>query len=390
MKNIVILGSTGSIGKSTLNVVSRYPDKFNVIGLTAGRNISILKEQIEKFKPDVVAVSDENAYRELVSSLPNARVQILIGTEGICDVARMPGVDIVISAIMGAAGLLPTISAINTGRIIGIANKETLVMAGDIVMSEAKKYSATLLPVDSEHSAIFQCIQGYKKSDVKKIILTASGGPFVGKTTEELMHVSPEDALKHPNWSMGRKITIDSATLMNKGLEVIEAHYLFDMPPDKIEVLIHPQSIVHSIVEFNDNTYLAQLSRPDMQGPIAYALSFPERLHDVVPPLDWELFSRASCGLTFQKPDNVTFPCLSMAYFALKTGGTMPAVLNASNEIAVSAFLNGIVSFNSIPVIIKNVMDFHRLQPAKDIEVVLEADRWAREKTLREIKLLSN
>ncbi len=390
MKNIVILGSTGSIGRSTLNVVSRYPDRFNIIGLTAGKNISLLKEQIERFKPDVVAVSDENAYRELVSSLPNAGVRILSGTEGICDVARMSGVDIVISAIMGAAGLLPTISAISEGRTIGIANKETLVMAGSFVMSEAKKHNAALLPVDSEHSAVFQCIQGYKKSDVKKIILTASGGPFAGKTAEELKRVSPEDALKHPNWNMGRKITIDSATLMNKGLEVIEAHYLFETPPDKIEVLIHPQSIIHSIVEFNDNTYLAQLSRPDMQGPIAYALSFPDRLYDVMPPLDWELFSRASCGLTFQKPDNVTFPCLSMAYSALKSGGTMPAVLNASNEMAVAAFLDKVISFNDIPVIIKKVMDAHMPQDAHDLNAILDADKWARQSAAQSIKSLRN
>jgi 1-deoxy-D-xylulose-5-phosphate reductoisomerase len=380
MKNIVILGSTGSIGKSALDVVSKFPDKFRVVGLTAGRNISLLIKQIEQFMPKIVAVSDETTYKSLKSQIPNLKTQnieILFGTEGICSVAAMPDADTVISAIVGSAGLLPTIAAIKAGKVVALANKETLVMAGDLVMSGVKKYGVLLLPVDSEHSAIFQCISGYEKSSIKKIILTASGGPFAGKTMEELEHISPESALKHPNWSMGRKITIDSATLMNKGLEVIEAHYLFGLPPEKIDVLIHPQSIIHSIVEFIDGSYIAQLSKPDMKGPIAYALSYPERLHDVIETIDWERLS----GLTFQKPDHKTFPCLSLAYSALKTGGTMPAVLNASNEIAVASFLDGIIGFNRIPVIIKKVMDSHKLQPADDIDVVLEADRWAREKT---------
>lgn len=375
MKRIVILGSTGSIGTSALDVVSRFPDRFRVVGLAAGKNVSLLLKQIHQFKPELVAVSDEKTYKILRSEVRN--IEILFGTEGISSVAAMPGADTVISAIVGSAGLLPTIAAVRAGKAVALANKETLVMAGDIVMSEVKKHNTTLLPVDSEHSAIFQCIRGYEKDSIKKIILTASGGPFVGKTTEELEDVSPESALKHPNWSMGKKITIDSATLMNKGLEVIEAHHLFGLPPEKIDVLIHPQSIMHSIVEFNDGSYLAQLSNPDMKGPIAYALSFPERLQGVMESIDWERLS----GLTFQKPDNKTFPCLSLAYSALKTGGTMPAVLNASNEIAVEAFLNGIIGFNRIPVIIKKVMDSHKLQPADDIDRILYADRWAREET---------
>lgn len=375
MKNIVILGSTGSIGTSALDVVSKFPDRFRVVGLAAGKNVSLLIKQIHRFKPELVAVSDEKTYKILRSEVRN--IEILFGTEGISSVAAMPGADTVISAIVGSAGLLPTIAAVRAGKLVALANKETLVMAGDIVMSEVKKHNTTLLPVDSEHSAIFQCIRGYEKDSIKKIILTASGGPFVGKTTEELEDVSPESALKHPNWSMGKKITIDSATLMNKGLEVIEAHHLFGLPPEKIDVLIHPQSIMHSIVEFNDGSYLAQLSNPDMKGPIAYALSFPERLQDVMESINWERLS----GLTFQKPDNKTFPCLSLAYSALKTGGTMPAVLNASNEIAVEAFLDGIIGFNRIPVIIKKVMDSHKLQPADDIDRILYADRWAREET---------
>lgn len=377
MKNIVILGSTGSIGTSALDVVSKFPDRFRVVGLAAGKNVSLLLKQIHQFKPELVAVSDEKTYKILKSEVRN--IEILFGTEGISSVAAMPGADTVISAIVGSAGLLPTIAAVRAGKLVALANKETLVMAGDIVMSEVKKHNTTLLPVDSEHSAIFQCIRGHEKDSIKKIILTASGGPFVGKTTEELEDVSPESALKHPNWSMGKKITIDSATLMNKGLEVIEAHHLFGLPPEKIDVLIHPQSIMHSIVEFNDGSYLAQLSNPDMKGPIAYALSFPERLQGVMESIDWEQLS----GLTFQKPDNKTFPCLSLAYSALKTGGTMPAVLNASNEIAVEAFLDGIIGFNRIPVIIKKVMDSHKLQPADDIDRILYADRWAREETKR-------
>lgn len=385
MKNIIILGSTGSIGRSTLEVISKFSDKFKVVGLTAGKNISLLIEQIEQFSPKIVAVSDERTYKNLKSQIPPLKyqnIEILFGAEGISHVAEMPDADIVISAIVGSAGLLPTIAAIKTGKVVGLANKETLVMAGSLVMSLAKKHGATILPVDSEHSAIFQCIKGHPKNSIKKIILTASGGPFVGKKLEELEYVSPENALKHPNWNMGKKITIDSATLMNKGLEVIEAHYLFDIPLEKIDVLIHPQSIVHSIVEFIDGTYIAQLSRPDMKGPISYALSYPERLHDVVETIDWEKLS----GLTFQKPDCRTFSCLSLAYLALKIGDTMPAVLNASNEIAVAAFLDGIIGFNTIPVIIEKVIKSHKLQPADNIDIILEADRWAREAAREEIK----
>lgn len=377
MKNIVILGSTGSIGRSALDVVAKFPDRFRVVGLAAGRNLPLLMEQIQRYRPRLVAVPDEDIYRQLKAGIGNTKPEILCGIDGICSVAESGDADTVISAIVGSAGLLPTISAIRAKKIVALANKETLVMAGDIVMSEVKKHGVALLPVDSEHSAIFQCMRGYEHDSVKKIILTASGGPFVGRSAEELENVSPENALKHPNWNMGRKISIDSATLMNKGLEVIEAHHLFALPPEKIDVLIHPQSVVHSMVEFNDGSCIAQLSKPDMKGPIAYALSYPERLCDVIETIDWEKLS----ALTFKKPDNNTFPCLSIAYAALKTGGTMPAVLNASNEIAVAAFLDGIIGFNRIPAIIKKVMDSHKLQPADSIDVVLEADRWAREKT---------
>ena len=378
MKKIVILGSTGSIGKSSLDLITKFPDRFSVVGLTAGKNTALLMEQIRLFHPEIVAVPDEETYRDLRKSMGrHTAPEIRFGIDGISSMASMPGADIVISAIVGAAGLLPTLAAIRSGKVVALANKETLVMAGDLALSEVRIHGTTLLPVDSEHSAIFQCMQGCEKNSVKKIILTASGGPFIGKAIEELETASPDSALKHPNWSMGRKISIDSATLMNKGLEVIEAFHLFGLPLNKIDVLIHPQSIMHSIVEFVDGSFLAQLSQPDMRGPIAYALSYPERLGSVMKPLAWDRLP----GLTFQKPDTATFPCLSLAYEALQEGGTLPAVLNASNEIAVTAFLDGIIGFNKIPVIIKKVMESHKIQPADDIAVILEADRWAREET---------
>ncbi len=384
MKKIVILGSTGSIGKNSLDVIAKFPGRFSVIGLTAGRNAALLMEQIQLFHPERVAVSDEETYWALREMLGRSTApEILFGTDGISSTASMPEADIVISAIVGAAGLLPTLAAIRSGKTVALANKETLVMAGDLALSEVRIHGTTLLPVDSEHSAIFQCMQGYEKTSVKKIILTASGGPFIGKTREELETASPGSALKHPNWSMGRKISIDSATLMNKGLEVIEAFHLFGLPLDKIDVLIHPQSIIHSIVEFADGSYMAQLSQPDMRGPIAYALSYPERLDTVMKPLAWEKLP----GLTFQRPDTATFSCLTFAYEALQEGGTLPAVLNAANEIAVRAFLDGIIGFNKIPAIIKKVMEAHTIQPADDIAVILEADRWAREESKTAIGL---
>lgn len=382
MKNIVILGSTGSIGKNSLDVVSMFPERFRVVGLTAGSNITLLYEQIKKFQPEIVAVTDEKAYGSLKSLMEGTKEPLILhGVDGICIAAQYKKADIVISAISGSAGLLPTISAIRAKKTIALANKEALVAAGRIVMSEAEKYGAVILPVDSEHSAIFQCLKGAKSNSIRKIILTASGGPFVGKTLNELDRISFRDALKHPNWKMGRKITIDSATLMNKGLEVIEAHYLFNLPPEQIDVMIHPQSIVHSIVQFNDGSYIAQMSEPDMKGPIAYALSYPERLHNVMKPVDWDKITT----LNFSKPDNSTFPSLSLAYNALEAGGTMTAVLNASNEIAVKAFLDEIIGFNDIPVIIRKVMDAHTTQPAEDIDTILEIDEWARNKTLGEI-----
>ncbi|MBI4685933.1 MAG: 1-deoxy-D-xylulose-5-phosphate reductoisomerase [Nitrospirae bacterium] len=373
MKKITILGSTGSIGQSTLDVVSRNRENFRIVALSAGRNLDLFEQQIKSFAPDVVAVADRNTADSLSKRING--VEILYGTEGISQVAAYEKSDFVVSAIVGFAGLMPTLSAVKAGKTIGLANKESLVVAGEIVMAEAARTGSKIIPVDSEHSAIFQCIEGRKKDSIRRIVLTASGGPFFGKSKSELMKVTVEDALRHPNWDMGRKISIDSATLMNKGLEVIEAHHLFGLSPDDIDVLIHPQSIVHSMVEFKDRSYMAQLSVPNMKGPIAYALSYPERLEDSIPSLDLSKIGK----LTFHKPDTESFPCLSYAYEACREGGTMLAVLNAANEVAVDAFLRRAIGFNDIPVIIKSAIQLHKRKSISGIEDVISADTWARQ-----------
>lgn len=381
MKKIVILGSTGSIGRMALDVISRSRDRFSVTGLVAGKNIDLLESQVKTFQPKIVAVAGEGDAQELRKRL-GPRPEVLAGGEGINAVAAYGGADFVLSAMVGFSGLMPTLHAIRAGKAIGLANKETLVIAGTIVMEEAKGHGVVILPVDSEHSAIFQCIEGHDRRYVKRVILTASGGPFRGKTLEELKVVTPEDALKHPKWNMGKKVTIDSATLMNKGLEVIEASHLFGLEADRIDVLVHPQSIVHSMVEFSDGGLLAQISMPDMRGPIAYALSYPQRLENTVPPLELDIIGK----LTFYRPDSESFPCLGFAYEALREGGTMPAVLNAANEVMVNAFLKGRISFTQIPVIIKKTMHSHKTQKAAELDAVIEADRWAREKAEEYIK----
>ncbi|MDI6744031.1 MAG: 1-deoxy-D-xylulose-5-phosphate reductoisomerase [Thermodesulfovibrionales bacterium] len=373
MKHVTILGSTGSIGRSALEVISRCRDRFKVVGLTAKNNIELLEEQIKAFNPEIVAVADETGALQLGKKLG---IRVLSGDSGVAEVASYNKADFVLSAIIGFAGLFPTLSAVRAGKTIGLANKESLVVAGEIVMKDAGKAGAKIIPVDSEHSAIFQCMEGRSKEFVKRIVITASGGPFLGKRSSELNKVTIEDALKHPNWDMGKKITIDSATLMNKGLEVIEAHRLFGFSPDMIDVLIHPQSIVHSMVEFKDRSCIAQLSVPDMKGPIAYALTYPERLDDPMPFLDLTAVGK----LTFQKPDTGCFPCLLYAYEAMKEGGTMPAVLNAANEVAVNGFMQNEIGFNDIPVVINNTMRLHERKPVVDIDTIVEADRWAREK----------
>lgn len=360
-------------------MISRRPGRFRVKGLTANSNTGLLLEQIEAFNPEVVAVAEE-ATAEAMKEKTD--VEVLGGQDGLCEVAAYEGVDFVLSAIVGAAGLMPTVAAVRAGRTIGLANKEALVVAGDFVMNEARENGARIIPVDSEHSAVFQCM-GSEREALKKIVLTASGGPFLGMSGDELQRVTPEDALKHPSWNMGKKITIDSATLMNKGLEVIEAHHLFGAPPEMIEVVIHPQSIVHSLVEFRDGCSLAQMSVPDMRAAIAYALSYPERMEGVIEPLDL-----CSVGeLTFMKPDFESFPCLSYAYEALKEGGTAPAVLNASNEVAVSAFLGGEIGFNDIPAIIKLTMKSHEKQSATSLDAVLSAHEWAMNKARELIRV---
>src|SRR3990172_7858779 len=384
MKRITILGSTGSVGRNALEIISNHREQFKVVGLTAGKNIDLIEEQIQSFSPEVVAVADEAAARDLRSRMRKHAPSILSGHEGVTEVAGYGGSEFVLSAIVGAAGLVPTISAIRAGKTIGLANKEALVMAGRIVTEEAKKSGVRIFPVDSEHSAVFQCIEGHRNSEIRRIILTASGGPFAGKDVSELDDMKPEDALRHPNWQMGKKITIDSATLMNKGFEMIEAHYLFGLPPERIDILIHPQSIVHSIVEFSDRSCIAQLSIPDMKGPIAYALSYPERLKDIMKGLNLDKVE----SLVFKKPDNVCFPCLSYAYKAMEIKGTMPSVLNAANEVAVEAFLKGKIKFTEIACIIRETMEEHDAMPDTQLDAVIEADRWARRKAQEIIKTL--
>ena len=374
IKNISVLGSTGSIGRSTMDIVRQYPDRFRIVGLAAYKNIDVLEEQIREFRPEIVGVYDpDNA--EILSKRTSS-VRVVGGLGGIVDVAIHPDAEFVVSAISGSAGLIPTLEAIRAGKTIGLANKETLVMAGPLVKEALVRYNTRLIPIDSEHSAIFQCLEGRSKDDVRRLILTASGGPFHGYDIDNFSSISAKDALNHPTWSMGKKITIDSSTLMNKGLEVIEAHFLFGFSHEDIDVLIHPQCIIHSMVEFKDGSILAQLSVPDMKGPIAYAMAYPERLEGVLSPCRLPEIG----ALTFDIPDTENFPCLSYAYEALKLGGTMPAVLNAANEMAVEAFLANTITFRDIPVIIKKVMDAHNPEPIREIKEVLKADAWARAK----------
>lgn len=376
MKNLSILGSTGSIGVSTLAVVERFPDQFRVVALAAGKNLTKLKEQVRLFRPEVVSLTGEADARDLRAQLPDFRGDILWGDRGLDAVATHPDVEMVMAALVGAVGLAPTLAAIRARKTIALANKEALVISGELMTREAKHYGVRILPVDSEHNAIFQALHGYQRAQVKRIILTASGGPFLHRPAEELAAVSVDEALKHPTWKMGNKITIDSATLMNKGLEVIEARWLFDVPPEQVAVIVHPQSIVHSMVEYIDGSVLAQLGIPDMVIPISYILAYPDRLPLAhLPSLDLA----AAAQLTFFQPDFEKFPCLRLAYAALRQGGTCPAVLNAANEVAVENFLAGQLSFTDIAASNEQVLQAHVPQPVSDLEVLLEADRWARE-----------
>jgi 1-deoxy-D-xylulose-5-phosphate reductoisomerase len=376
MRVISILGSTGSIGRSTLAVAEHLGD-IRVAAMAAGRNMGLFAEQVAKFRPDLVACEDAVCAETLANELRTRGAEIPrieTGTDGLAAVATHADAETVVSATVGAVGFIPTLRAIEAGKKIALANKETLVMAGEVMTAAAAKSGAEILPVDSEHNAIHQCLRGEKMSEVKRLILTASGGPFRTRSKDEIALATREEALDHPNWDMGEKITIDSATLMNKGLEVIEAHWLFGLPAEKISVIVHPQSVIHSMIEMVDGSIIAQLGVTDMKHPIQYALTYPDRISGCLPPLDLAGLSE----LTFEEPDIDKFPCLGLAFDALKQGGTMPAVLNAANEVAVRSFLDGRIGFSDIAEINRLVMSAHTVQPAGDIESVLDADAWAR------------
>jgi 1-deoxy-D-xylulose-5-phosphate reductoisomerase len=377
MKRIAILGSTGSIGCSSLRVIEAHPEAYQVTALAAGKNVGLLAEQIRKFSPLVAAVLGDEEAESLKKRLDGGhRTKIVSGREGFNHLATLEEVDTVISAITGAAGLVPTIAAIQAGKNIALANKETMVMAGPLVIEEVRRRGVTLLPVDSEHSAIFQCLQGHRRDDVRRVILTASGGPFRDFSYEEMGRVSPEQALKHPNWNMGPKITVDSATLMNKGLELIEARWLFGLDIHQIHILIHPQSVIHSMVEYKDGSILAQMGIPDMITPISYALSYPRHVDTMLPALDLERVGT----LRFMKPDTGKFRCLELALQAAGIGESMPAVLNGANEVAVELFLRGRIGFLEIPSLIEKTMKAHTPFVIDSIEKVMEADAWARQR----------
>ncbi|HTY53769.1 MAG TPA: 1-deoxy-D-xylulose-5-phosphate reductoisomerase [Candidatus Binataceae bacterium] len=375
MKKLAILGSTGSVGVTTLDVVSRFPESFRVMALAAGNNLALLAKQIERFHPELVSVATPELARELRSALGPAEVKIACGDEGALAVATHPETEMVMSAMVGALGLRPTLGAIESGKDIAFANKEVLVIAGELVTRAARARGVRLLPVDSEHNAIFQCLEGRDRASVKRIVLTASGGPFRELARERFPSITVADALNHPTWNMGNKITVDCATMMNKGLEVIEARWLFDLKPEQISVVVHPQSVIHSMVEMIDGSVIAEMAIPDMAIPVAYALSYPERL----PLTHLKPLSLLECAkLTFEAPDLERFSCLRLAYEALQAGGTMPACLNAANEELVAGFLANQVPFVDIPRHIETVMQRHQSRPAATLEDSLEADSWAR------------
>ena len=383
MKNVSILGSTGSIGCNTLKVIEHLGD-FRVVAMAAGRNMAVFADQIAKFKPDLVSCDDQLSAESLERELHQRGSfipQIELNEKGMIAVATHDQAEIVVSATVGAVGFVPTLRAIEAGKRVGLANKETLVMAGELMTAAAARSGAEILPVDREHNAIHQCLRGETRQEVKRLILTASGGPFRTKTKTEIENATREQALDHPNWKMGEKITIDSATLMNKGLEVIEARWLFGFEADQISVIVHPQSVVHSMVEMIDGSVIAQLGVTDMKHPIQYALTYPERKTGCLEPLDL----RAMSSLTFEEPDLDRFPCLGLAYDALRQCGTMPAVLNAANEIAVQAFLDGKIVLSDIAKINSAVMDEHETEQVASLETVLAADAWARERAIMKL-----
>lgn len=377
MKAITLLGSTGSIGTQTLDLVAQYPDRFRIVGLSASNNVELLAEQVRQFSPEIVAIANSDKFADLRSALSglDPAPKLVAGSEGVCEVAAHGDSELVVTGIVGCAGLLPTLAAIEAGKDIALANKETLVAGGPVVLPKVKERGVKLIPVDSEHSAIFQCLQGVPEGGLRKIILTASGGSFRDWPVEKLADVTLADALKHPNWVMGRKITIDSATLMNKGLEVIEAHWLFGLDYDHIDIVVHPQSIIHSAIELQDTSVIAQLGWPDMHLPILYSLSWPERLYT-----NWEPLDLVKLGsLTFKAPDHRKYPCMNLAYNAGRTGGTMPAVLNAANEAAVGLFLEEKISFLDIPALLDAVCEAHDTIDAPTLPDILAVDTWARQ-----------
>lgn len=373
-KKISILGSTGSIGTQTLDVVADHTDRFEVRALVAGSNWKLLAEQARQFHPELVVIGSEEAYSPLRDSLEGTDIRVLSGPEAIVEAATLPEVDMVVAAMVGYSGLLPTLRAVEAGKTIALANKETLVAGGELITGAACKSGSIILPVDSEHSAIFQCLAGEAPESVEKILLTASGGPFRRHTKEQLERVTAADALRHPNWDMGAKVTIDSASMMNKGFEMIEARWLFGVPPERIEVVVHPQSIVHSMVQFRDGSVKAQLGLPDMHLPISHALSWPERLPGAEKPLSLHDYAR----LEFEAPDFERFPLLGYAFEAIAAGGTAPCVLNAANEIAVAAFLEGRLKFTDMPRLVRRVMDDLPPIEAEDLAVIEATDHEAR------------
>ena len=379
MKTISVLGCTGSVGVNALDVIRQFKDQFRVAGLAAGRNVALLKEQALEFRPKIVSVSDAQLAAGLQHDLKKEGIEVAYGEEGLVAVATHSDASLVLAAMVGASGFLPTLKAISAGKDIALANKETLVVAGPIIASEAAKNNVRLLPVDSEHSAIWQCLGGARKESIRKLILTASGGPFLRRDISTFDSITIEEALAHPNWRMGKKITIDSATLMNKGLEMIEAHYLFDEPFDKLQVIIHPQSMIHSMVEFVDGSVIAQLGTADMRMPIQYALSYPDRWSNTLPSINLA----ALHSLEFYEPDLQKFPCLGLAYNALQVNGSMTAVLNAANEVAVENFLAGRLPFLAIAAVVEETMLKHQSLTKPTLEDILEADRWAREQANR-------
>jgi 1-deoxy-D-xylulose-5-phosphate reductoisomerase len=376
MKGLSILGCTGSVGTNVLRIVDAFPDRFRVVGLSAGNNIERLAEQVAQYRPAIVSVATRDAALSLEKAIAGTGTEVRHGQEGMVAVSTHPDARVVVASAVGAVGLVPTYRALEAGKDIALANKETLVMAGELMVEKARERRARLLPIDSEHCALHQCLDGRAPASVRRLVLTASGGPFRSRAAETFASVTPEEALNHPTWNMGRKITIDSATLMNKGLEVIEARWLFDVTTPKIEVLVHPQSIVHSMVEFVDGTVLAQLGVTDMRLPIQYALSYPDRWEAAIPGMDFAKAMR----LDFEVPDRRRFPCLDLAYRALDGGGTLPAVLNAANEEAVAAFLDHRLSFTGIAALVAEIMESHPPTSLRALEDVLEADRWARER----------